>query len=728
MLLLGLSYAPVPEPDIEELEKDLFEFTRKLRLTFHFRNSSDYTDTSIIKLNSTFFPKRNTHFELEAMIANLEKMRIRKVNLKDNIPLLRSALSSLVNRTETNEILIKPADKGAITVIMDPNYYLQMCLRHLNDVSYYSLVETDPSDMLKQTITDFANKHQSILSPKEYEHLLYSRYKISNVYMLPKLHKSSRVDEIILENQTEYIHITEPIQLEGRPINSGPCYYTRGLSLIIHEVLQPCLKYIPHILKDSFDFKDRFQTNCKPETLLCTWDIKSLYTNIRHDLCITAVEYWLRELEECLPLMRRFTRAFILEALTIVLKFNYVTINGLFYHQHKGGAMGAPCMVVASNLTVAYLEVRMFIRLPDIFPNDFVDFFIRNYFRFIDDVVHQWLAEFDIEAFGTVMNGLDPDIKYILEQIAQRAHYLDIHMQVVGDEIKFDIYFKPTNSFTYLKYDSCHPLHTRKNLATSLARRIVQIVSENREGRLTELTEHLQARGHPLNTIQDALWKLMSPAPEPPTGEPITFVRTYNPQLVLDHNLIRNCFQNSRSKEIKKAFQKKYVLCTTRQPPNLKQMLTKAAFTMNPVPREPKRVGLVPCGQCKVCRLGYISPATSFSFTLYGKRRRITWSYNRLFTCKSMNILYFVQCANCPKYYVGKTKDGKHRCQKHASDVRLPANSNCRECSEHLRECSGLVEPYFRYFPFYYVDNPDQRHFIERRFIELWRPPLNDKS
>ena len=146
-------------------------------------------------------------------------------------------------------------------------------------------------------------------------------------------------------------------------------------------------------------------------------------------------------------------------------------------------------------------------------------------------VVEYWLRE---------LNDLDQDIQFILDQIAKRVHYLDIDTQVVGEMTLFDIYYKPTNSFTYLKYNSCHPLHTRKNLATSLARRIVQIVSENRERRLIDLTEHLQARGHPLNTIQEAFWKLMSPAPKPPSGEPITFVRTYNPQLVLNQKLIRN--------------------------------------------------------------------------------------------------------------------------------------------------------------------------------------------
>ena len=72
--------------------------------------------------------------------------------------------------------------------------------------------------------------------------------------------------------------------------------------------------------------------------------------------------------------------------------------------------MGAPCMVVVNNLAVAFLEVRMFTLLPELFPRDFVAFFTQNYFRFIDDVIHKWLEHFDIEKFAEVINSLDPEV------------------------------------------------------------------------------------------------------------------------------------------------------------------------------------------------------------------------------------------------------------------------------------------------------------------------------
>ena len=317
---------------------------------------------------------------MESICSTLEKTKVRIVKTKDNMESLRTALNNLVCRVQRCEIVIKPADKGAITVIMDPDYYLEMCLRHLNDTNYYTRVDEDPSHSVFNRVVSFANKYKDMLTQNEYNYLLHTKYKMSNIYMLPKLHKSRRVDEIILARKEEYIHVTdEHIQLEGRPINSGPCYYTRGLSLILHEILLPCLDCIPHILKDTFDFKSRFGADCDntplPDNIqIATWDIKSLYTNLRHDLFMQAVEYWMETLRDHIPLLQRFSSAFVLEALHIVLKFNYVHIDNKYYHQHKGGAMGAPAMVVGSNLVVAFLEKRMFTYCHKFFPETLLIF------------------------------------------------------------------------------------------------------------------------------------------------------------------------------------------------------------------------------------------------------------------------------------------------------------------------------------------------------------------
>ena len=150
---------------------------------------------------------------------------------------------------------------------------------------------------------------------------------------------------------------------------------------------------------------------------MSTCDIKSLYTNIKHDVFYKAIEYWIDKFQNDIPLLSRFTKAFILEGLNIILKFNYFYINKNLFHQIKGMAMGTIFSAVGSNLTVTYFEVKMFAFLPQIYTRDFVDYIVRNYFRFLDDIFHTWLINFDIEPFYKLINELDLDLNLFLKNL-----------------------------------------------------------------------------------------------------------------------------------------------------------------------------------------------------------------------------------------------------------------------------------------------------------------------
>ena len=178
--------------------------------------------------------------------------------------------------------------------------------------------------------------------------------------------------------------------------------------------------------------------------------IKSLYTNIRHDLFLTATEYWIEHLQNNLPLLQRFTKQFVLEGLSRILKFNYFYINKSFFHQNKGTTMRTKFAVVGSNIVVAYKKIKLFALLPQIFPQDFIDFLLCNYFRFLDDILHKWLENFDIKQLYDLINGLDEDLKFIFENPSRTLNFLDIQLKMVNNTLVFDIYYKPTNSFNHL--------------------------------------------------------------------------------------------------------------------------------------------------------------------------------------------------------------------------------------------------------------------------------------
>ena len=146
--------------------------------------------------------------------------------------------------------------------------------------------------------------------------------------------------------------------------------------------MEPSLAMISHVAKQSFDFKNKLGKHCPNGATLSTCDVKLLYTNIQNDLFYAAIEHWIQKVQNDLLLLRRFDKQFILESLSIILEFNYFYIYGTYIHQIKGTAMETKFAVVGSNLVVACKETKMTELIPQIYPQDFVYFFIRNYFWF----------------------------------------------------------------------------------------------------------------------------------------------------------------------------------------------------------------------------------------------------------------------------------------------------------------------------------------------------------
>ena len=385
--------------------------------------------------------------------------------------------------------------------------------------------------------------------------------------------------------------------------------------------------------------------------------------------------------------------------------------------------MGTKSAVQCANLSVAYLEVKMFALLPTVYPADFVDFLIRNYFRFLDDLFHLWLEMFDIRQFYEIFESLDEDLKFIFAEIAAFQNYLDIHFRIEDNTLVMDIYYKPTNSFNFLLYTSCHPRHTKDNIALSLGKRIVRIVSENRDARLNELKDHLIAREHPPSVINRAFTRIMEPPTEKEDKEALVFVTTHNPTRRYDKTTIKNILEDTRGDSMKKAFSKCRVIASTRQPPSLRKSLVKSKFSLKSGTPKKKATGLFACRQCKYHELKYIKRCRFFRF---GKINYFKWVYTRFFNCDSENVIYILICSHCWEFYIGETEKLKQRTRKHISDVKHPNNTNCLKLVNHLRKCGlNKKEPYFHIYPIYYVQDKARRKFLEKRFQQRYKPTLN---
>ena len=85
------------------------------------------------------------------------------------------------------QIFIKKADKGSIVTILSPEFYWNMCKKHVRITEYHEKVMYNPKTILQEQVDDFIRKNKKVLTDKEYEYSKIHNYKIANFYMHPKL-------------------------------------------------------------------------------------------------------------------------------------------------------------------------------------------------------------------------------------------------------------------------------------------------------------------------------------------------------------------------------------------------------------------------------------------------------------------------------------------------------------------------------------------------------------
>ena len=158
-----MSFCPTPRnSNLFELNNDLYEFTRKIRLCYHFCENNE-EDPSIVKLPSTYTPPTNEDIELERIIQQVKGTRVRNVKPKHRnmTPSSTTALKTLTDEVSNGTIVIRSADKGDVTVVMSQEYYYTMCMNELSKTKFYkNLGKRNPSPNVITDVKNFANQYR----------------------------------------------------------------------------------------------------------------------------------------------------------------------------------------------------------------------------------------------------------------------------------------------------------------------------------------------------------------------------------------------------------------------------------------------------------------------------------------------------------------------------------------------------------------------------------------
>ena len=163
-------------------------------------------------------------------------MTAKPTHIRDNLtPRERQSLKKLRQRTD---IVIKPADKGSGTVMMNRQNYLDECYRQLNDPSFYKRVNEDPTEDINKRVRFYLKRllANNIIDKQTHRYLTPENSKAGRFYILPNIHKPGN---------------------HGRPIASANGHPTEKISEFVSFHLNPLVQTLPSYVKNTTHLLDK---------------------------------------------------------------------------------------------------------------------------------------------------------------------------------------------------------------------------------------------------------------------------------------------------------------------------------------------------------------------------------------------------------------------------------------------------------------------------------------
>ena len=243
----------------------------------------------------------------------------------------RQALKRLRN---DNDILILPADKGRVTVVMDKTDYHDKMDELVNDKQTYEVLKRDPTPALQRKLNSklLQLKKADAIDIRRYNRLRCPVPQPAKLYGLPKLHKP---------------------KVPMRPIVSFCGSPTYELSKYLTTIPKPLTDESRHKLQSTENFIDAIKTVQVPDDhKLVSFDVKSLFTIIPLQLALDCTETAINNSTLQLPLLTND----LMDVLNLCLTSTCFQYNGQHYKQLHGTAMGSPVSVVVAEIVMQNIE------------------------------------------------------------------------------------------------------------------------------------------------------------------------------------------------------------------------------------------------------------------------------------------------------------------------------------------------------------------------------------
>ncbi|CAF3517214.1 unnamed protein product, partial [Rotaria sp. Silwood2] len=250
----------------------------------------------------------------------------------------------LKHKIRSANLILQKTDKSKVFHLGTRQHYEKKSNEYMEKTKAYEcLGENDPlPNLIERTnkyLLDLRLAHW--ITQKQYEILCVkpTEAKLAHLYYLPKTNKPGT-----------------PL----RPIVSGLKHPTIKISKYLDELLRPLFDKIAlkTTVTSGFDaMKQLYEWstyNLREETLLCTIDVVDLYTMIPQTEGVLAIKKMLDYLK--LKQIGGLKVETIIRLSRFVIKNNYFSYEGQYYHQIRGGAMGSPLTLTIANCYMFFFE------------------------------------------------------------------------------------------------------------------------------------------------------------------------------------------------------------------------------------------------------------------------------------------------------------------------------------------------------------------------------------
>jgi hypothetical protein len=271
-------------------------------------------------------------------------------------------------------------------------------------------------------------------------------------YGLPKIHKTN---------------------MPLRPIVSSVGSLSYNSAKYLSTVLSPMVGKTEHFVKNSKHFATLIKNKqVEEDEVLISYDVSALFTSVPVDRALDIIHNKLLGDPE-LTTRTTMSPQQVTRLLGLCLNCTYFVLEGNFYQQIHGAAMGSPVSPIVCNLYMEHFEEQALRTAPH--PPGW-------WFRYVDDTHTKQKVE-HVEEFTEHINSIDPDIKFTMEKEENGSlAFLDINtIRKPDGSLKITIYRKPTHTDQYLDFNSHHPNEHKLSVVRTLFGRAKSIISEEQD-------------------------------------------------------------------------------------------------------------------------------------------------------------------------------------------------------------------------------------------------------